>query len=96
VRFSFLPVKPVIPRHYECVEQALAGPQPLFFSERYGNPAYLKMFVSTDGKIRRGASDGGEMGAYHFVKAPLREDDLNIRLQEYLPVGLIAGLINQT
>lgn len=96
VRFSFLPVKPVIPRHYECVEQALAGPQPLFFSERYGHPAYLKMFVSTDNKIRRGASDGGEMGAYHFVKAPLREDDLNIRLQEYLPVGLIAGLINQT
>jgi hypothetical protein len=96
VRFSFLPVKPVIPRHYECVEQALAGPQPLFFSERYGNPAYLKMFVSTDDKIRRGASDGGEMGVYHFVKAPLREDDLNIRLQEYLPVGLITGLINQT
>ena len=33
------------------------------------------------------------MGAFHFVLAPLRESDLVIRLQEYVPVGLDAGLI---
>jgi len=25
------------------------------------------------------------MGAFHFVLAPQRESDLNLRLQEYLP-----------
>lgn len=93
VRFSFLPVHPIIPRPFACVEQSLAGPQPLFFSQRHGDPAYLKLFVSTDNKIRRGAADGGEMGAYHFLLAPQRETDITIRLQEYLPAGLQAGLI---
>ncbi len=96
VRFSFLPVNAITPRRFECVEQALASPQPLFLSLRYGDPRYLKMLACTDDSIRRGADDGGEMGAFHFVLAPLRESDLNIRLQEYLPVGLNAGLIYQT
>jgi len=95
VRFSFLPVNPIIPRNFECVVQALASPQPLFFSLRYGHPGYLKLLVSTDNSIRRGADDGGEMGTFHFLLAPQRESDLNIRLQEYLPVGLEVGLIYQ-
>ena len=68
----------------------------MFFSLRYGQPAYLKLLASTDDAIRRGADDGGEMGAYHFVLAPQRESDLKIRLLEYLPVGLEFGLIYQT
>jgi hypothetical protein len=78
------------------VQQALAYVQPVFFSLRYGAPGYLKMLACTDDKIRRGADDGGEMGAFHFLLAPLRETDLNVRLQEYVPVGLTAGLIYQT
>ncbi len=96
VRFSFLPVNAVVPRHYECVEQALASVRPLFFSLRYGAPAYAKLLVSTDDAIRRGADDGGEMGVYHWLLAPQRESDLQIRLFEYLPVGLNFGLIYQT
>jgi hypothetical protein len=95
VRFSFLPYRAVTPRRFECVEQALASPQPYFFALRYGQPAYMKLLVSTDDSIRRGASDGGEMGAFHSLLAPQRESDLQIRLQEYLPVGLEAGLIYQ-
>ena len=95
VRFSFLPYEAVTPRRFECVEQVLAGPQPLFFSLRYGAPAYLKLLVSTDDSIRRGADDQGEMGCFHFLLAPLRERDLDIRLQEYAPVGLEIGLIYQ-
>lgn len=95
VRFSFLPIDARVPRHFECVEQTLAGPQPIFFSTRYGHPAYLKLLASTPDLIRRGADDGGEMGAFHFVLAPMRESDLEIRLQEFLPVGLEFGLIYQ-
>ena len=96
VRFSFLPIGALTPRKFKCVERALAAPHPLFFSLRYGDPAYLKLLTSTDDTIRRGADDGGEMGAFHFVQAPQRETDLKIRLQEYLPVGLDFGLIYQT
>jgi hypothetical protein len=95
VRFSFLPYGAVIPRHYECVFRALASPQPYFGSFRYGRPAYLKVLAATDDSIRRGACDGGEMGAFHSVLAPQRETDLGIRLQEYMPVGLESGLIYQ-
>jgi hypothetical protein len=95
VRFSFLPCGAVTPRRFECVEHALAGPQPLFSALRYGRPGYLKLLAGTDDVIRRGADDAGEMGAFHFVLAPQRETDLNIRIQEYLPVGLEYGLIYQ-
>lgn len=95
VRFSFLPVGAVTPRQFKCVEQSLAGPQPIFFSLRYGAPGYAKLLATTTDVIRRGASDGGEMGAFHFLLAPLREGDLRIRMQEYLPVGLEFGMIYQ-
>jgi hypothetical protein len=93
VRFSFLPVGAITPRQFKCVEQALAGAQPIFFSLRYGAPGYAKLLTATSDAIRRGASDGGEMGAFHFLLAPLREDDLRIRMQEYLPVGMEFGII---
>ena len=96
VRFSFIPVGSVTPRRYKCVERALAGPAPIFLWFRYGQPAYLKLIASTPDAIRRGADDEGEMGAFHFVLAPLREQDLEIRLEEYTPVGLNTGLIYQT
>jgi len=95
VRFSFLPYGSVTPRRFECVEQALAGPQPLFRSLRYGDPGYLKLLAATEDVIRRGADDAGEMGAFHFVLAPQRETDLKTRLEEYIPVGLEYGLIYQ-
>ncbi len=95
VRFSFLPFDAVTPPPYKCVQQAVAGVQPFFVATRYGQPGYLKLMVCTDDTIRRGADDGGEMGAYHFLLAPQRESDLEIRIQEYLPVGLEFGLIYQ-
>jgi hypothetical protein len=95
VRFSFLPVGAITPRRFECVQQALASPQPVFFATRFGHPGYLKLLASTPDAIRRGADDAGEMGAFHFVLGPLREADLRIRMQEYLPVGLEFGVIYQ-
>ena len=84
-----------MPRPYECVERALASPQPYFASLRYGHPAYMKLLACTDDSIRRGAHNGSEMGAFHLLLAPQRESDLQIRITEYLPVGLEFGLIYQ-
>ena len=95
VRFSYLPPLPLTPLPFECVEQGPRAPQPVFFSLRYGDPGYLKLLTATADAVRRGADDGSEMGAFHFVMAPLRETDLRVRLQEYTPVGLEAGIIYQ-
>jgi hypothetical protein len=92
VRFSYLPAGAIVPRNYKCVEQAEGQPQPLIYSLRYGDPAYCKLFSATDDAIRRGADDGSEMGAFHFVLAPFRETDLRTRITEYLPVGLEFGV----
>jgi len=92
VRFSYLPEGAIVPRRFKCVEQAVGVPQPLFYSLRYGDPPYMKLAPVTDDAIRRGADDGGEMGAFHFVLAPLRETDLRVRMQEFLPVGLEFGV----
>jgi len=92
VRFSYLPAGAVVPRQFKCVEMSPGAPQPLFYSLRYGDPAYSKISPLTDDLVRRGADDGGEMGAFHFVLAPLRETDLRVRMQEYLPVSLEFGV----
>jgi hypothetical protein len=96
VRFSYLPTGSVIPRQFECVQSQAGGSSPIFFSLRYGDPGYAKLSPSTDESIRQGGDDGGEMGAFHFVLAPVRENDLRTRLQEYLPVGLEFGIFYQT
>ncbi len=92
VRFSYLPAGAIVPRHFKCVEMGEGSPQPLFYSLRYGDAPYGKLSPLTDDAIRRGADDGGEMGAFHFVLAPLRETDLRVRMQEFMPVGLEFGV----
>ena len=96
VRFSYLPAGSVIPRQFQCVVEGEGSPQPLFYSLRYGAPDYGKLLTSTSDAVRRGADDRGEMGAFHFLLNPLRETDLLVRIQEYLPVGLEFGIFYET
>ena len=56
----------------------------------------VRLLPATDDLIRRGADDSGEMGAFHFLLAPLRETDLRVRIREFLPVGLEFGIFYQT
>ena len=99
VRFTYLPFSAEatsLPRQFECMQRTAGGPEPVFYSLQYGDPGYAKLWPSTNDGIRRGADDGGEMGAFHFVMAPMRETDLGVRIQEYLPVGLQCGIFYQT
>jgi hypothetical protein len=96
IRFSYLPAEAIVPRQFQCVEQAPGAPAPMFYSLRYGHPAYAKLLPTTGSAIRQGADDAGEMGAFHFLLAPLREADLRIRLQEYIPVGLEFGVFYES
>jgi hypothetical protein len=69
---------------------------PAFQTDDYGRPDFAQLRLSTPMQIRGGAEDGSEMGAFCVLKQPQRESNLRLRLDEYLPVGLEAGLIYVT
>ncbi|PMN70244.1 hypothetical protein [Enterovibrio norvegicus] len=69
---------------------------PAFTALRYGNAAYGQVLLAAPEEIRRGADSGSEMGMYHHLYQPQREDALKFRLDEFLPIGLDLGLIYVT
>ena len=99
VRFSYLPVTSIVPRRYRCQptsDESAGGVTPRFNSRRYGTPAYCQLALSTPDAIRRGAEDENEMGVYHHLYGAQRETNLRIRLDEYLRVGLRAGIFYES
>lgn len=64
---------------------------PSFVSRRFGRPAYAQLRATVPAEILAGAEDEGEMGAFHLNAGPQRQDNLRIRLEEYLRVSLDAG-----
>ncbi|WP_405749554.1 hypothetical protein OHA19_05735 [Streptomyces sp. NBC_00012] len=97
LRFSYVPAGSRTPRRYRCLPD-LAGPgdaakvRPLLTSERYGTPRYGELADRCAEEIRRGAEDGAEMGAFHDLYRPQREDSLRARLTQYVPAGTDAGI----
>jgi hypothetical protein len=66
---------------------------PSFESTRYGDPTYAVLRLDAPAQLRTGAEDGSEMGVYCHLKEALRAANLWLRLDEYLPFGLTAGLL---
>jgi hypothetical protein len=96
VRFSFVPLDSSTPRRHRCQPVDDGGSFPRFTSLRYGVAAYGQLSARTPDAIRRGADDESEMGAFHFLFQPQRESDLVTRLDEYLRVGLQAGIFHES
>lgn len=107
VRFSFVRRDAgnvsLTPRRHHCepdTEIAANGDaaavikwlRPSFVSTRYGDPGYALLKVNAPVQIRTGAEDGAEMGAFHMVQAARREANLRAALDEYLRLGLEAGI----
>jgi hypothetical protein len=95
VRFTFLPFASLTPRRYRCQPESAEGESgvaPRFTSLRYGVAAYCQLSRSSPDEIRRGADDESEMGAFHSLFPAQREANLQIRLQEFLRVGLSSGV----
>ena len=61
-------------------------------STRFRDPTYCQLSASGPPEIWNGADDEAEMGAFHQLFQPQRETNLRIRLDEYLRVGLEAGI----
>ncbi|MEU4463723.1 hypothetical protein AB0G20_08420 [Streptomyces sp. NPDC024017] len=87
LRHSYVPTGSRTPRRHRCPDT-----KPLFTSQRYGTPWYGLLADRCPEQIRRGADDGAELGAFHDLYRPQREDGLRARLAEYTPAGTDAGI----
>ena len=87
LRYSYVPTGSRTPRRHRCPDT-----RPLFTSQRYGTPWYGLLADRCPEEIRRGADDGAELGAFHDLYRPQREDGLRARLAEYTPAGTDAGI----
>jgi hypothetical protein len=77
----------------ELVESWLS---PVFTSRTPGQPGYLQLADTAPGQIRFGAEEEDEMGVYYGLFSGRRESNLTYRINEYLRVGLAAGIIHAT
>jgi hypothetical protein len=93
LRFSYVPAGARVPRQFHCVpDQDTPDATVQFVARRYGHPAYAQLWNGCSAALLSGADDEGQMGAFHHVHQPQRETNLRVRLQEYLRVGLEAGI----
>lgn len=67
--------------------------RPQFKSLRYGTPAYCQLACDCAEEIRRGADDEAEMGAFHDLFQPQRLGNLRVRIDEYTPAAMEAGVV---
>lgn len=110
VRFSSLASGSTAPRRYRCqpdlaltdvTDPAVAAAvrarlTPAFSSTRYGDPAYARLDDRSDPSLLTGASNGAAMGAFADLQDPQRTANLAAVLEEYLRLGLEAGVIHET
>jgi hypothetical protein len=66
---------------------------PLFTSRRFGTPAYAQLAHGCAREILRGADDESELGAFHDLFQPQRAANLRVRLDEFIPAGMEAGIL---
>jgi hypothetical protein len=67
--------------------------RPQFNSLRYGSPVDCQLACDCAEEITRGADDDSEMGAFHDLFQPQRLANLRVRLDEYTPAGMEAGIV---
>lgn len=107
VRHSYLPSTSQTPRRYSCqpdlaIENlpdadkpaAEIRVTPIFTSVTHGDAGYAQLHTACPEQISAGGEDGGEMGAFQLLQQRRREANLRMRLDEYLPFGLRAGIIH--
>ena len=95
VRFCSLPTPAITPQTYKCLpdtasDAAALGSQ--FITLEYGRPSYAMLSGDVPVCVMTGADDGTEIGAYHLTQEWQAIRNVQIRLGEYLPFALEAGI----
>ncbi|MFF4387235.1 hypothetical protein ACFY0G_10715 [Streptomyces sp. NPDC001552] len=96
IRFCYLAPGSQTPSPFHCEPEHSGEPArvvPRFTSTRYGAPGYCQLVAGCPEEIRRGADDGAELGAFHDLFQPQREDGLRRRLAEFTPAGTSSSVL---
>jgi Phage tail protein (Tail_P2_I) len=88
LRYSRFPNLPAGAPTFNCTSA-----YPIFASLRFGHPAYAHLTPNTDAALRTGGENGGEMGAFCGADIPFREQNVSLKLNEYLPAGLQVAAV---
>ncbi len=106
VRFSAWSTGSNLPRKYQSVR--IAPGAELFTSRAFGQPGYAQLRSDADtaiasdpastqpGSILEGAQNGSEMGAFYSGMAAIKERRLLLKLQEFMPLGLVPVIVHVT
>ena len=83
-----------LPQTFSCVK----GPGAVlrFTSEIFGQPAYGQLSLDADFHIRERGPDDDQMGAFGFLLEAHRWRNLQIRIREFMPVGVRPLLVPVT
>ncbi len=97
-RFSAAPAGSALrlPRQFESHVMAGGIPPHVFVSQRFGQPGYAQLSATAPGEIGTGAENGSEIGAFCRVMAPILAADLRTKLDEYMPLNTISGLVYES
>ncbi len=95
VRFCSLPTPAITPQTYKCLPDTASDASALaskFITLQYGRPSYAMLSGDVPVCIMKGADDGGEIGVYSATQEWQAIRNVQIRLPEYLPFSLEAGI----
>lgn len=96
-RFSTAnPTGSVLPRRFEAPLLAGGVENHFFVSRRFGDPGYAQLSESAPVEVTRGAENGSELGAFSSLLNPIKLADLEAKVLELMPAGLIPQFIFQT
>ena len=94
IRFSA--AQRVNAQHFESHLFPTGIPNHFFTSRRFGDAGYAQLSQSAPEAIRRGAENRAEIGAFNGLLNPVKRQDLETKVLEYLPFGLIPQFVFET
>lgn len=93
-RFSAAPEESRLPHPYES--WIFKNASYFFTSVRFGHPAYGQLSEAAPAEVKRGAENHSEMGAFSSAISSIIYDSLKVKVEEYMPFGLVPIFINET
>lgn len=75
-----------LPPNHSCVVATAA--RIVFTSERFNDPGYAQLARATDRRVRELGPDDDAMGAFGFLLEAHKWANLQVRLREFMPVGV--------
>jgi hypothetical protein len=85
-----------LPRQFESQLFAPTIAGHFFISQRFGDPGFAQLSKTAPESIATGAENDSEMGAFSRLLNPIKRRDLERKVIEFMPFGLIPQFIFET